>query len=108
MQNLDIFDHFRERVVEAMEFAEEDLGDLKHRGDAWCARVGTVAEAWSQLARRLALVRMHLVQELETAKKEFGAERDELLGQGRVTQPGKRFRLWPMPRGVWLKKDSRS
>jgi hypothetical protein len=79
LKDLDIFDHFRDRVVEAMEFAEDDLGELKHRGDAWSSSHVNVSAAWSQLARRLSLVRMHLVQEVETALKDFGAERDEIV-----------------------------
>jgi hypothetical protein len=79
LRNLEILDHFRDRVVDAMEFAECDMETLKQRGDAWCAKQCEVREAWNQLSRRLSLVRMHLVQEAETVSREFGAERRDLL-----------------------------
>ncbi|MGI9244674.1 MAG: hypothetical protein ACR2RV_27980 [Verrucomicrobiales bacterium] len=79
LRNLEILDHFRDRVVEAMEFAEGDMEDLKQRGDEWSSKEHKISEAWNQLSRRLSLVRMHLVQEVETVSKEFGAERRDVL-----------------------------
>jgi len=79
LRTLDILDHFRDRVVEAMEFAEGDMEDLKHRGDEWSSKQLEISDAWNQLSRRLSLVRMHLVQEAETVSKEFGGELREVL-----------------------------
>ena len=88
LRTLDIFDHFRDRVVEAMEFAEGDVEDLKHRGDEWSSKQLEISDAWNQLSRRLSLVRMHLVQEAETVSKEFGGGRRELLiGDDLSSQP---------------------
>lgn len=89
LRNLQILDHFRDRVVEAMEFAEGDMEALKQRGDAWSAKQSAISEAWNQLSRRLSLVRMHLVQEVETVSREFGAERRELLQE----KLGRRFEM---------------
>ena len=86
LRNLQILDHFRDRVVEAMEFAEGDMEALKQRGDAWSAKQSGISEAWDQLSRRLSLVRMHLVQEVETVSREFGAERRDLLQRKPATR----------------------
>ena len=84
LKDLDVFDHFRDRVVEAMEFAEDDMEELKQRGDhQWSSSTVAVKEAWHQLSRRLSLVRMHLVQEVETAMREFRAERREMVNRAK-------------------------
>jgi len=77
--DLNVFDHFRDKVVEAIEFAEDELGNLKGRGDAWSLRETQISEAWGQLSRRLALVRLHLASEVGVATEDFDLEREDLL-----------------------------
>lgn len=81
LEDIGVFDNFRDRVVEAMEYAENDMENLKQRGDFWSASGASISGAWSRLARRLSLVRMHLVQEVETVSREFGFERSEMFGR---------------------------
>lgn len=88
LEDIAVFDNFRERVVEAMEYAESDMESLKQRGDFWVSSGHSIASAWNRLARRLSLVRMHLIQEVQTVSKEFGFERSEMFGTNGDGEPG--------------------
>jgi hypothetical protein len=75
MDNLATFDHFRDRLLQAIEEAGGDLAKLKGLGDTWSAGHGEIGEAWNQLSQRLELVRLHLAHEADVAKGEFETER---------------------------------
>ena len=84
MENLEILDNFRDKIIDTIEKAEIDLECLKQKGDAWGASNLEIGEAWDPLSRRLSLVRLHLVTEVGVATSEFAAERCELLEGAKV------------------------
>jgi hypothetical protein len=86
VRDLATFDQFRDRILEAMADAEQDLGALDQSGSEWAAREKNISEAWAALSRQLGVARKHLVHESELARHEFVAEREELaahLDEGR-------------------------
>ncbi len=79
VKDLRTFDQFRDRILQAMAEAEDDLERLKMRGDAWSERESAISEAWDELSRRLEYVRLHLVHEAELAITEFESGRRGLI-----------------------------
>lgn len=78
IRDLKTFDDFRDRILQAMTDAEEDLEMLNEHGAEWGTREKKISEAWAALSRQLALARLHLVHEAQIAEAEFEAEREEL------------------------------
>ena len=78
IDDLETFDTFRERILEAMKDAELELEDLNRRGEQWGDHEGRINGAWRHLSRQLMLARRHLVNESKFAVCEFEAERAEL------------------------------
>jgi hypothetical protein len=78
IDDLETFDTFRERTLQAMKDAEWELEDLNRRGEQWGDHEGRINNAWRHLSRQLMLARRHLANESKFAVCEFEAERVEL------------------------------
>ncbi len=79
MDSLEMFDRYRDRILRALRDAKDDLSRLKARGREWSRHEKDIDGAWRQLSRRLDSVRKHLAGEADTAEREFGAERTQLV-----------------------------
>lgn len=78
IRDLETFDQFRDRILQAMTDAEEDLVEFDRDGVKWVGREHRISDAWAAMSRQLGLARMHLAHEMQIAQQEFELERDEL------------------------------
>ncbi len=88
--DLEMFDRYRDRILDGLNEAVADLARLKTRGREWSRHEKTLNAAWRQLSKRLDSVRGRLAGEADTAEKEFDSQRSNLrerLDQAAEAQP---------------------
>jgi hypothetical protein len=103
IKDLGTFDQFRDRILEAMSDAEDDLKTLDKNGSEWGESEGQISAAWGALSRQLVLARLHLVHESQIAQHEFEAEREEFVAQLK-DQRERRENPKPKPHGDMLER----
>lgn len=78
IDDLATFDRHRDRVLEALRAAHNDLDRLERERRGWSERDDSLSVAWKRLAERFDSVRGHLAGEVQLAEQGFAAERAHL------------------------------
>ncbi len=88
IRDLDTLQKYRERVLNAMESANDALGKLATEGRAgWTERRQVMEEVWRRFFRSLELVRLHVMRDADRALEGFDQERRQLIEElGRLQE----------------------